>query len=211
VSTAHLIKKPYMVGPGIVVFGKMVHTYRTAKQREKLIDKRDETKVKVKVGMNALRNGEEKEERMCVCIRTSKQVQIRPKNVISQNMKDATWKENANVHMSSLENAQAMRSVKVMMCHSMTRCTLSRGCSQERFSRYVLVAFCIPTDTWSSLPLMNVPVSASPLPSCIWKRMQEGDQKNSLKSSYVFLCSLSSLRLNDAATTSYIGVTTMSR
>ena len=30
VSRAHLIKKPYMVGPGIVVFGKIVHTYGIA-------------------------------------------------------------------------------------------------------------------------------------------------------------------------------------
>ena len=34
VSNAHLIKKPYMVGPGIVVLGKMVHTYRTANKEK---------------------------------------------------------------------------------------------------------------------------------------------------------------------------------
>ena len=64
---------------------------------------------------------QENKEIMPAYARTSKQVHIRPKNVISQNMKDATWKVNANVHMSSFAKAQAMSSVKVMMCHSITR------------------------------------------------------------------------------------------
>ena len=66
---------------------------------------------------------------------TSRHVQIMPRKVISKNIKDAIWKVKACVHTNKLENAQAMSKVNVIICHSITLCTLKRGCNHERFSR----------------------------------------------------------------------------